>query len=57
MLEMSRLNKKQTKIIEKAVEVIDELLCEDSHYVPSFKSLQRMKMDYDPYIYSNKLLE
>jgi hypothetical protein len=57
MLEMDRLDKKQSKALGKAVEVIDEVLYEDSHYVPSLNILKRLKMDYDPYIYNYRLLE
>lgn len=52
MLEVNRLSKKNAKKIEKAIEVIDELLYEDNHYVPSLPELKRIKMDYDPYIYN-----
>ena len=52
IIEIGRVTDKETKKLEKAIEVIEDLLSEDRSYVPTLTQLKSMKLDYDPYIYN-----
>lgn len=52
IIEIGRVTDKETKKLEKAIKVIEDLLSEDRSYVPTLTQLKSMKLDYDPYIYN-----
>ena len=45
------LTKKEGKIIYKAIQILERLVSKDKEYTPSYQELQRLKTDYDPYLY------
>jgi hypothetical protein len=55
LLEIKRLNKKDAHKIRKAIEVLEKLIYDDEHEIPTLDVLEAMKMHYDPYVYSNGL--
>lgn len=57
LLETSRLTDKQSKKIEKAIKVMEDILKEDREFIPSFNTLEELKLNYDPYIYNTGLYE
>lgn len=52
ILEVSSLKKKDKKILEGAVKVLDKIIQEDREYTPSLDDLKSIKLDYDPYFYN-----
>ena len=55
MLEFNKLRKSQRKKLESAVKIVEEILEENRNQVPTLDSLQKMKLDYDPYFYNTGL--
>ena len=49
------LTRKEEKNVKKVVELLDDLITEDSSYVPDLDTLKSMKQDYDPYFYNHDI--
>ena len=57
LLETERLTPKQKKKLEKAIEVMEDIIEEDRNFVPTLSELKTMKGDYDPYVYNTGLFD
>lgn len=55
ILETAQLSKKDTKVLEKSIDILDKIIYEEAAYTPTIKELQRYKYDYDPYFYNAKM--
>ena len=55
LLETERLSKKESKVIKKAIEIMEYVTKEDSEYTPTLSQLQELKLSYDPYIYNTNM--
>ena len=55
LLETSRLNKKQSKKIMDAIEILEDIVTENREYTPTISELNQLKSDYDAYLYNSGL--
>lgn len=51
LIEVRSLNKKDMKILTKAIMLLDKYCCADALYTPSIQELRNFKEMYDPYLY------
>ena len=56
ILETDDLSEKERKHISKTVEIVDKSLEVDETYTPTIEELQRLKTDYEPYMYNMDLI-
>lgn len=55
ILELYDLSNSEIKNIKKTIKLIDKILKEDSEYTPLFSDLEKMKLDYEPYMYNKEI--
>lgn len=56
IIEVNRLTDKQIKRIMRAITILEGIIYNDTHFVPTLEQLRTMKYQYDPYIYSTGIL-
>lgn len=55
LLETSRLNKKQSKKIMDAIEILEDIVRDDREYTPLISELNHLKSNYEAYAYNSGL--
>ena len=52
VLKTANLDKEESKSIKKTINILNDIIEDDSLYIPELSSLKRMKLEYDPYRYN-----
>ena len=52
ILEFYSFSKDEMKAIKKTIKILDNMIKDDSEYVPELSTLKSMEVDYQPYIYN-----
>lgn len=55
LLELKRIPEKDAKHIRKSICILEDLIYDEESYTPSLDQLERMKIDFEPYVYSRGL--